>query len=106
MTFPSGFFDQQNAGGDIPFVEPEFPEHIEAACGDACEIERRGAVASDAVRAQREIPVVVNVGAGDPFVRGETGAEQAGGELIYFRDLKRLAVQRGALTARAANNSL
>jgi len=94
--------DQQNAGGHIPFVQSEFPENVEAAGRHTRQIERGGAVAAHAVRAQREIPIVVNVRAGHALVRGEAGAEQAGGELVDFRDPKRLAVQCGALAARAA----
>src|SRR5258706_9110643 len=44
----AGFADQQNAGGNVPRGEGDFPEALEPAGGDAGEIERRGAGATDA----------------------------------------------------------
>src|SRR4051812_47548692 len=100
--FSSRFFDQQYAGGDIPFVETEFPENIEASGGHTGEIESRGPVASNAVRAQRKIPVVMNVWTGDALMRGKSSAQQACCEFVDFGDLKRFAVECGALGASGA----
>ena len=44
----SCFDDEQRAGGDIPGIEPDFPESVEAARGDIGEVESAGAGAADA----------------------------------------------------------
>ena len=95
----SSLFDHEHTGGDIPAVEAKFPEGFKAACGDAGEIEGGGAVAADSVGTQGEIPVVMNIRAGQALVRGEASAEQAGGKRLDFGHVDRLAVQLGTFAA-------
>src|SRR5258708_9008167 len=96
----ASFLHEELARGGVPFLKAEFPEAIETASSHAGEIKRGGAVAADAVRAQREIPVVVNVGIGQALVNGKTGAEEAGREGFHFGDADSFSVERGALTSR------
>src|SRR5260370_33005320 len=64
----AGLFDQERAGGGVPFLPAEFPEAIEAARGHASEIERSGAITPHAVGALRKIPVVMKIGISRWFV--------------------------------------
>src|SRR5882757_11007615 len=93
------FLDQKHPRGHVPSVETKFPEGFEAAGGHAGEIESGGTVAADPVRAEREIPIVVNVGAGHALVRGKSGAKQAGRERFNLGDTDRPAVEGGAFAA-------
>jgi hypothetical protein len=97
--FSAGFFDEENACGGVPALEAEFPEAIEAAGGNAGQIQCGGTVTAHAVRAEREIVVVMNVGAGMAFVDGKAGAEKAGGKRGDFRDGDFLAVEHGTFAA-------
>src|ERR1700737_3946170 len=90
----AGLLTQEYPGGGVPLVEAKFPESFKAAGGHAGEVQRGGAVAAHAVRAQREIPVVVNVGTGYALVRGKARAEQAGGQGLDLRDANGVAVER------------
>jgi hypothetical protein len=98
--FAAGFFDEQHAGGGVPFVQAKFPEAIKAARGHASEIQSGRAVAAHAVRAQRKIPVVVNIGIGQALVNGKTGAEQTRRKRFDFRDADFFPVECGASAAR------
>ena len=97
--FAAGFFDEEDAGGDIPFVEAKFPEGIEAACGDAGEIERGGAIAAHSVRALGEVTIVLKIGAGFTIANGKAGAEETRRESGVFGDVHFFAVERGAIAA-------
>src|SRR5579875_1644379 len=57
----AGFFDEQVAGGGVPGVQVELPEGFKAAGGDVGEVDSRRAGAADAVRAQRELLVEMDV---------------------------------------------
>ncbi len=93
--FATRFFDEYDAGGDVPAFQAKFPEAIEGACGDTGEVEGGGAIAADTVGAEREIVVVVNVGAGLAFVNGKAGAKKAGSKRWNFRNGDFLSVQSG-----------
>src|ERR1051325_3176581 len=49
----AGLGDDERAGGDVPRLELQFPEAVEASRGDIAEIERGGTGAADALRAAR-----------------------------------------------------
>ena len=95
--FATGFFDEEDSGGGVPGLEAEFPETVEAAGGDAGEIERGGAIATDAVRALGEVAIVLEIGAGFAVAHGEAGAEKAGGDGGVFGDVHFLAVEGGVI---------
>ena len=95
----ASFFDEQNACRGVPAIEAEFPEAIEAAGGNGGKIERGGTVAANAVRAQREIVVVMDVWASLALVNGKAGAKQTGGERWHFGYSDFFAVEGGAFTA-------
>jgi hypothetical protein len=97
--FATRFFDEDDACGDVPPLQAKFPEAIEAACGDAGEVECGGAIAADAVGTEREIVVVVNVGAGLAFVNGKPGAKQARSKRGDFGNGDFLSVQSGTFAA-------
>jgi len=97
--FATGFFHENDARGDVPAFQAKFPEAIEAACGDAGEVEGGGAIAADTVGAEREIVVVVNVRAGLAFVNGKAGAKKAGGKRGNLGNGNFLSVQSGAIAA-------
>jgi len=97
--FATRFFNEDDARGNVPAFQAKFPEAIEAPCGDAGEVERRRAIAADAVGPEREIVVVVNVGAGFAFVNGKAGAKKAGGKRGNFGNEDFLSVQRGTFAA-------
>lgn len=97
--FAAGLFDEQDAGGGVPGLQAKFPEAVEAAGGDAGEIERGGAIAADSVRALSEFAVVLKIGAGFAVAHGETGAEEAGGNGGYFGDVHSFAVEECAFAA-------
>src|SRR5215467_6302171 len=98
--FAAGFFDEKNACGDVPLVETEFPEGVEAARSDAGEIEGGGTVAADAVRALGEFPVVLEIRAELAVARGKSGAKQTCGQRGDFGDGDFFAVTRCAFAAR------
>src|SRR5712671_6828721 len=76
--FTTSLFDEERTRRGVPFLQAEFPEAVEAAGGHRSEIEGSGTVASDAMGAQRKIPVVVNVGIRQAFVYRKTSAQQTG----------------------------
>src|SRR5207302_9496880 len=92
----TGFFDQQNARGGIPFRKSEFPEAVETTRRDRGKVERGGAIAAYAVRALREIAVVLKIGAGFAVSHGKTSAEEAGRKRGDLGDTNLFAVKRGA----------
>ena len=97
--FAARFFDEYDARGDVPAFQAKFPEAIEAARGDAGEVEGGGAIAADTVGAEREIVVVVNVGAGLAFVNGKAGAKKTGSKRGNLGNGNFLSVQSGAIAA-------
>jgi hypothetical protein len=82
--FSAGLFDEKNACGSVPALEAKFPEAIEAAGGDAGEIERSRTVTANSMRAQSEVVVVVNIRAGLAFMNGKARAKEAGGKSRNF----------------------
>ena len=98
-NFSAGFFDQENSRCGVPTLESKFPEAIEAAGGNAGEVERGGAIAPHSVRTKREIVVVVNIWAGLALVYWKPGAEKASGESLHLRDGNLVAVKCGAFSA-------
>ena len=97
--FATRFFNEDDASGNVPAFQAKFPEAVETAGGDAGEVERGRAIAADAVGPEREIVVVVNVGAGFAFVNGKAGAKKAGGKRGNFGNEDFLSVQRGTFAA-------
>src|SRR5437879_10265966 len=80
----ASFFNEQNARGDVPLVEAEFPEAVEAPGGHAGQIERRRSVAAHAVGSLSELAVILKIRAASAVPHGKAGAEQAcreGGDL-------------------------
>src|SRR5260370_41865127 len=88
----TGFLHEQHSSSGVPRLEAKFPEAIETTGSDAGEIERGGAVAAHAVRAQREIVIVMNIGICETFVNRESSAEQAGGQSFDLGDRDFLSI--------------
>ena len=97
--FATRFFNEDDARGNVPAFQAKFPEAIEAPCGDAGEVERRRAIAADAVGPEREIVIVMNVRACLAFVNGKACAKKAGGKRGNFGNEDFLPVQRGTFAA-------
>src|SRR5882724_3451177 len=95
--FATRFFDEDDTRGDVPAFQAKFPEAIEAARGDAGEVEGSRAIAADTVGTEREVVVVVNVGTGLAFVNGKAGAKKAGSERRNFGNGDFISVQSGAI---------
>src|SRR5262245_66653146 len=79
---PARLLDEQVARGDVPGMELELPEPVEAARGDITQVERSAAVAaqpSHPLHERREVIEVVLVAAVD--VVGEPRGEQRAPEL-------------------------
>ena len=68
---------EQNSSSGIPGLQTKLPESLEAAAGDGAKVKRGGAVAADAVRAQREFPVEIHVDAFLALIGGKTGDDEA-----------------------------
>jgi hypothetical protein len=100
--FSAGFFDEQDSGGSVPLLETEFPEAVEAAGGDASEVQGGGAIAAHSVRVLREVAVVLKIRAGLAVAHGKAGAEQAGRERGAFGDVDFFAVEGSAVAARGS----
>ena len=96
----AGLFDEQHASGGVPLVQAEFPKAIKTSGSDAGEIKRGGAIAAHAVRALRELAVILKIRAGLAIPHRKAGAEQAGRERGDFGDADFLAVEGGAFAAR------
>ena len=62
--FATGFLDDNDTGGYVPRIQTKLPETVETTHGHVSEIEGRGAIAANAVRAQGKVPVEVEVGIG------------------------------------------
>ena len=83
---PARLLDDQDAGGDVPGVELQLPEAVEAARGHVAEVERRAAVAAHRARALHEGAEVVEVVVGAVVhVVGEAGRDQRAAELAPRR---------------------
>src|SRR6266705_2989289 len=102
----AGLFDEQHTSGRVPLVQAEFPEAVKTPRGDAGEIERGGAIAADAVRALRELAVILKIRDGLAVAHGKTGTEKAGRERGNFGDVNFLAVEGGAFAARGGEEFL
>ena len=77
-------------------MKAEFPEPIEAPCGNAGKIQRRGAVPANSVRALSELAVILKIRAGLAVARWKTGAEQTRRERGVLGYVDFLAVEGGA----------
>src|SRR5216684_4441563 len=97
---PACFLHQQHARGGVPFLQTELPEAVKAPGSYTRKVEGSRAVAAHAVRTQREVPVVVNVGISQAFVYREAGAKQARRKRGHVRHLYLPVIQRRAFTAR------
>jgi len=97
--FATRFFYEDDACGDVPTFQAKFPEAVEAPCGDAGKVECGGAIAADTVGTEREIVVVVNVGAGLALVNGKASTKEAGSKRRNFGNGDLLSVQSGAFAA-------
>ena len=75
----SGFFHKQNAGRGVPGVEIELPKALETASGNVSQVERSRAHAANAVGAQGEFVVEVDVGIFVALAAGETGGDEGFG---------------------------
>src|SRR5713226_8208623 len=98
--FATGFFDEEYACGGVPFREPKFPEALEAAGGNAGEVQRGGAVAANAVRMLSEVAVVLKIWAELSVAYRKAGAQQTGRDRGIFGDADFLVIKGGAFTAR------
>src|ERR1700756_4071158 len=87
------FFHDEHAPSGIPGIEIKFPEAIEAAAGDIAQIERRRSRAPDAVRAQRDLVIEINIGILVALMAGKTGRDQAFLQLRGLRHVDRLAIE-------------
>lgn len=92
----AGFRDDQHSGSGVPRFEAEFPKSVEASAGQRTQIERGGAVAAHAVRAQRVFPVVGNVEALAAPVSGKARGDEARSEFFDGRDVDALVLEPGA----------
>src|SRR5580765_4139942 len=97
----SGFVHQQDSGGGVPSLQAKFPESVKASAGDVGKIQRSRTVTAHAMRAQREVVVVMNIGIGKALVYREASTQQTGRESVHFGNRDRLAVQRGAIATRS-----
>src|SRR5690348_5145177 len=75
--FAAGFFDEQHTCRNVPLVEVELPETIEAPRSNASQIEGRRAVSPHAVRALRKFAVILKIRAELAVAHRKAGAEQA-----------------------------
>ena len=98
-NFATGFFNQQNACGSIPFRKAEFPESVEAAARHGGKIQGGRAITAHSVRALGEIAVVLQIRARFTVAHGKAGAEEAGRKRADLGDVNFLAVERGAFAA-------
>src|SRR5260370_8997765 len=64
----AGLFDQERAGGGVPFLQAEFPEPVEAAPRHASELGSSGAITPPPVAPQRKIPIIYHLGIDQPPV--------------------------------------
>ena len=92
------FFDQQRAGGDVPWREAELEEAVEDAGGGVGEVESGGAAAADAPRLEEDVAEDVEVGV-ERAVRPE---RKAGGEERAVEPGPVVQVERRAVALRAA----
>src|ERR1700688_5071937 len=74
-------------------MQAELPEAFESAACHGCEVHGGRAVTAHAVRAQGEIPVVVNIRILGALYAGEAGAHQTRRQLFYPGHLDFLLVQ-------------
>src|SRR5277367_2054025 len=89
----AGFEHQQRPGGGIPGIEVEFPVTIHAAACGVCQIERSRSGAANAMRAQRDLVVEVDVRILVAGAAGKSGGQQAFRQIIRTRYLYFLSIQ-------------
>src|SRR4051812_13430019 len=83
----AGLGDDERAGGDVPRLELQLPEAVEAPGGDVAEVEGGGAGAADALRAARHAAEIFQIVVGVlAVVVGKAGREQRLVELGDLRD--------------------
>ena len=93
--------DQQNAGREIPGVQPGLPEAVQDAVGDVGQVDRRGARSPHAGSLPKRLVQLPQVGV-HHIVRleGEAGAEQEGADVGGAAHADRLAVLESSASAR------
>src|ERR1700693_88286 len=94
--FAARFLDNQHAGSGVPGIEVELPESVEAATGDATQIQSCRSRAPNSVGAQSNLMIKVDVRILVPLVTGKARGHQAFGEIRGLRHLNTLLVQVGA----------
>ena len=79
------FLNQKHARSGVPGIQIELPEAVIASAGNIGQVERCRTCSPQAVRAQCDLVIEVNIGILVPFVAGETGAEQGFCQACRFR---------------------
>src|SRR5688572_14051994 len=98
---PARLLDDQVARGDVPGVELELPEPVEAPGGDITQIERGAAVAAQPAHALHEAGEVIEIVLEAlVHVVGEARGEQRAAELALVRDAQDPPVAGRAFAAR------
>src|ERR1700690_1747706 len=80
-------------------MKAKFPKAFEAATRHRAQIERSGAVAPHAVRAQRKFPVILDIDAAGAHVRGKSRGDEACGKLFNWRNMDALLAEICTLAA-------
>src|SRR5580658_4776221 len=74
IAHPSArFCDDEHSGRSGPGAKAKCPEGIEPTAGHGTKIERSSAIATHTMRAQSELPIIMNVQIVGPLVNGESG---------------------------------
>src|SRR5580698_1040378 len=73
----AGFFDDKHPGGSVPGIEIKFPKAVITPGGNIAQIESCRTRPSDAVSAQCELVIKINVRIFMPLLARESSADQA-----------------------------
>src|SRR5690349_3733141 len=73
---PSRLANQKHPRCRIPGMQTELPKSVKSPASDACQVKRGRTVAANSVRAQGEVPIVMNVRVPRAFGAGESRRQQ------------------------------
>ena len=95
---PSGFRNQECAGGRIPCIQVEFPVAVKSATGGVSQIKRSGPCPPHSMRPQRDLLVEVDIWIFMSFAAGKPRSQQSLREIGNIGGADPASVQEGALT--------
>src|SRR5579884_343786 len=94
----SGFKYEQSSGGSVPWIQIELPISIKASAGGVGEVESGRPGTADAMGAQGDLLIEVDIWVFVTFAAGKTRRHEAFGQIVHARYVDFFPVEIGTFT--------